>query len=405
MVKPSPCSPKQLVHRGEKRVELRTGERIGQDAELVATEPIGARPPRHGGAQRRGEADEQGVAGGVAEAVVVFLEAVEVEDRQRRGTALVDEPRDVAHEPAAVAQAGQRIGHAEVLELALGLAHALADALVEPPGGHPGGAGQRDEQGVQPGPGPRIAPRRRRVEHRPRIDVPMMPWWMSTNATATRKGNPVLVQRQDHDHHEEAEVHLDEAARDVHEGGGPGEQAHRRRHRAPLARHVAPAGEADERDHREELRDVADSAPLMLDGGVDGDDADHHDQEQADQPMAAAPVRLGQGPAVGQEAAHPRQRRARAAAGRFAPDGPQIAHVSGLAFKTNSGAWPVSRWCSGQTKSSAAGGLAPATNCTQTSAHAGPGTPAWPGRRPRSRRSVDGGEGSSAVYRPPIPRA
>src|SRR5690349_14942612 len=58
------------------------------------------------------EPNQQAVAGGMAEGVVVGLEAVEVEEREQVGSAagLVVEALEVEEELAAVGEAGQRIG-------------------------------------------------------------------------------------------------------------------------------------------------------------------------------------------------------------------------------------------------------------------------------------------------------
>jgi hypothetical protein len=56
-----------------------------QDAELVPAEAVGGTATLgHGGLQRAGQADQQGVAGGVAKGVVVGLEPVEVEQHQQQ---------------------------------------------------------------------------------------------------------------------------------------------------------------------------------------------------------------------------------------------------------------------------------------------------------------------------------
>src|SRR6202000_2282136 len=52
------------------------------------------------------------------------------------------------------------------LELALDLTHAIADALVQPPRGHAGGAREGHEEGMDAGPGPRVLAGRAGVEHR-----------------------------------------------------------------------------------------------------------------------------------------------------------------------------------------------------------------------------------------------
>ena len=66
----------------EQRVDARPGP-ADQRAELVAAQPVGAARPGDGVGEPRGQPHEQLVAGGVAEGVVVLLEAVEVEEEQR----------------------------------------------------------------------------------------------------------------------------------------------------------------------------------------------------------------------------------------------------------------------------------------------------------------------------------
>jgi len=56
----------------------------GQDAELVAAEPVGAAAKAHGGRQRGTEPGQQGVPGWMPEGVVVGLEAVEVEQHEQQ---------------------------------------------------------------------------------------------------------------------------------------------------------------------------------------------------------------------------------------------------------------------------------------------------------------------------------
>src|SRR5207247_3971515 len=82
-----------------------------QHAELVAAEPVGATLALDRGVEPVRDASEQGVAGRVAERVVVRLEAVEVEDDQREGQPVIAERSvELEHEPAAVAEPGQRVG-------------------------------------------------------------------------------------------------------------------------------------------------------------------------------------------------------------------------------------------------------------------------------------------------------
>ena len=79
MLKPSPCSLRALRRRRRSWRDRRSSAPVEQQAELVAAEPVGAAD----GGQRGREPAQQRVAGGVAEGVVVVLEAVEVEEDER----------------------------------------------------------------------------------------------------------------------------------------------------------------------------------------------------------------------------------------------------------------------------------------------------------------------------------
>ncbi len=85
-----------------------------QEAELIAAEAIGPPVAADRGAQSGPDPAQEGVAGGVAEGVVVALEAVEIEEHERLGVALVgvgDGDVQIAHQPPAVAQAAEAVGH------------------------------------------------------------------------------------------------------------------------------------------------------------------------------------------------------------------------------------------------------------------------------------------------------
>ena len=89
------------------------GRDRGEQAELVAAHPVDAAEALGRRLQALGQADEQRVAGRVAEAVVVLLEAVEVEEREQlRPLVAHDGHRvvEVGDERAAVAQAGEGVG-------------------------------------------------------------------------------------------------------------------------------------------------------------------------------------------------------------------------------------------------------------------------------------------------------
>ena len=98
---------------------------------------------RDGGGEIGAEALQQRVAGGVAEGVVVLLEAVEVEEREAApvgGRRLVGGVLEVAHQGAAVGQAGEAVGERLVAARAqqvevLAEEHAAAGAGDEQRGG------------------------------------------------------------------------------------------------------------------------------------------------------------------------------------------------------------------------------------------------------------------------------
>ena len=80
------------------------------EAELVAAQPVRAAPAAVSRRELRAEAGEQGVTGRVAERVVVPLEAVEVEEHQQRSADLgLREESPRSQQPAAVAEAGERV--------------------------------------------------------------------------------------------------------------------------------------------------------------------------------------------------------------------------------------------------------------------------------------------------------
>ena len=109
--------------------DARVAARRRSDAELVAAEAVGVAARADAPRRLRAEPRQQRVAGGVAEGVVVALEAVEVEQQRARG--LAASPREaaleVAHQRAAVAEAGERVGRAP--RARLGAQH--ADVLAE----------------------------------------------------------------------------------------------------------------------------------------------------------------------------------------------------------------------------------------------------------------------------------
>ena len=127
---------------GQHRGGLELGAHPLQDeAELVAAEPGHGVLVADGLHQPLGQAGEQGVAVVVAEGVVDAAELVHVQ--QHDGTAAVllggdDRGADPLREAGPVGQVGQRVVQGQMLEQ-LGLP-------AQPPGGHPGQAGQHQVQ-------------------------------------------------------------------------------------------------------------------------------------------------------------------------------------------------------------------------------------------------------------------
>jgi hypothetical protein len=114
MEEPTAVFAERLGGRGHDRGGV-VGLHRGQDAELIPAQAVGAAAVvGHGLLQGPGQPDQQGVAGGVAEGVVVALEAVEVEQhqQQRLGRAGLLQPiLQVELELAPVGDAGQGVGH------------------------------------------------------------------------------------------------------------------------------------------------------------------------------------------------------------------------------------------------------------------------------------------------------
>ena len=108
---------------GRRRDPGRDGRILDKDSELVAAHPRDRVPGAEGRAQALGDADQDGVALAVPQAVVDRLEVVEIdeEDRQRPRIALVERQGVVQpiDEERAVGKAGQRVMEGLVAELVL----------------------------------------------------------------------------------------------------------------------------------------------------------------------------------------------------------------------------------------------------------------------------------------------
>jgi UDP-glucose 4-epimerase len=109
-------------------IRLLGGDPAQEDPELVATEPggdiTGAQPPR----QRRADALDHGVAGGVPEPVVDGLELVEVDQQHRAAAAAQQLAAQVLMEAPAVVEPAERVVLGEVPQALLAAA-ARVDVL------------------------------------------------------------------------------------------------------------------------------------------------------------------------------------------------------------------------------------------------------------------------------------
>ena len=109
-------------------------------------------------------------------------------------------------------------------------------------------------------------------------------------------------------------------------------EADTERHLREAGLHPANDANASIASH---LRDVPDRSAAVLGDRVHGDDHDVQPQQDPDHLVAAAPVLVGQGAAVGQQGAQARQHPAQPARRRVGPAIQRSAHVSGFAFSTN----------------------------------------------------------------------
>ena len=80
-----------------------------QHAELVAAEPVGGAGRLHRGGEVLSQPPQQRITGGMPEAVVVGLEPVEVEQRERVRAAALDRLLEVEHQAPPVAEPGDGI--------------------------------------------------------------------------------------------------------------------------------------------------------------------------------------------------------------------------------------------------------------------------------------------------------
>src|SRR5581483_11968459 len=116
------------------------------------------------------------------------------------------------------------------------------EALVQAPGGDAGEAGAEHESRVDAGPLPRVQPGVAMVIHRLRLQHTDHTVVYGYVGDGQQVRAPALVQRDHRDHDEEVEVHLDDAAGEVHEDGGAGDEPGAGRQGAPVAAQPGPTG-------------------------------------------------------------------------------------------------------------------------------------------------------------------
>ena len=200
-------------------------------------------------------------------------------------------------------------GRAEpLLALARGLERvvlALAHALVQAPRDDRGEAGRGHEGGVDPRPLPGMGDRVGVVEDR--VAAERRPEAVMDDHVEGREQerDPVLVQRQQRDHHEEVEVRLDVAARDVHDERGGRQQAGGDDRRAQLAPVGVARADRGERDRHRVQQRVPDR--IALDEAEDEQSRRVQPQDGEHPPVALLPALVGQRLTLGQhvaEAAH-----------------------------------------------------------------------------------------------------
>jgi hypothetical protein len=266
------------------------GTTVDHERELVTADAGDDVARADAAAQSLGEGHQQLVALGVAPAVVDVLEVVDVHEQDAdRGTALENAVGDLL-EQGAVGQAGQRVAEHLV--------------LVQPPGREVSQARREHEDGVDARPHPRIAVGRAVREDLFGVDGADDPVVQRHGEDRDAVGDPVLVERDDADHHEEDEVRLGDAAPQVHEGRGGGHQADGGGRRARLAAQPLGDGEGDragdDQQHGDDGR-LAEAAQPGEEHQREGRDQ----REPDDGPVPALPDVLGQQPTLGQHTCHP----------------------------------------------------------------------------------------------------
>ena len=182
----------------------------------------------------------------------------------------------------------------------LRLALPVEQVLVEPPRDEAGDADAGDEEGVDGGPLPGVVQGRGVVEDRARIDGPEDAVVHEHVGDGGEEADPVLVEGDDGDHDEEEEVHLDDAAREVHQHRRARQQAERGGHAALPAAERRRRGEQGEDGADGRLEDRVGQRRIPRATANTGMIAASDPEEHEDPPVAPGPELLRQGPALGQ---------------------------------------------------------------------------------------------------------
>ena len=165
-----------------------------------------------------------------------------------------------------------------------------------------------DEERVDQRPLPRLREGGGVVEHRvPGRGSPRRRGGGRRKPIAMSERNPILVQRDERHHHEEVEMHLDRAVREMDENGGRREQPDRGGDHARAAREHGGRREAGEGGDPGRLeQDVAE--PVAADHPEDRDSDDVHPEDDEDPAVTVPPGRLRERPAARERTRKPPDR-------------------------------------------------------------------------------------------------
>jgi hypothetical protein len=187
---------------------------------------------------------------------------------------------------------------------------AVAEVLVQPPRGDRAEAGGGDVRAVQQRPAPRVRLGVGVVEDRVRRERAAGAVVQDDKSGREQERHPVLVQREQHDDHEEVEVRLDRPVGEVHDDRRRGEQPERDERRAGAARADERGGGRPQRDRAALEGAVRDVVAALEPPQRDRDGVQPEEHEE--RAVAAAELAVGKRVAAGQQPAGPGRRAAAA---------------------------------------------------------------------------------------------